>query len=91
VIDPEQGIQPHPGAFLVVRDSTLDSVVTISVGAGAPGELFVEATWDRAVSRSTVSATVDGFGCARTLAHEWADQRSVGIEPSGTNDRSDTS
>jgi hypothetical protein len=61
----QRGIRSETGAFLVIRDARLDSVVSISAVPSTPGTLFVEAAWGREDSRSSVSNTVDDFDEAR--------------------------
>jgi hypothetical protein len=74
-------LRPEVGPSFVVRDSTLDSVVTISAAAPGGAGGLAAAAWTSDGSRSTVPRALDDYEEARTLAHRLAEQLSVGIEP----------
>jgi hypothetical protein len=70
------------GPFLSIgTGGPFDGVVTITAVADGDGRVLVEAAWTREHEPQSASRIVAGYGPARTLAQQWADQLADGTEP----------
>ena len=76
------------GPFLTLNaGGRLGGVVTITAVPEKGAHLLVEANWRTVHGEPrTASATIEGYGAARVLAHEWADELAESREPAQPED-----
>ena len=70
------------GPFVSIRaGGPFNGVVTITAVADGNGRAPVKAAWTRENKPQSAARILDSYDTARTLARQWADQLSAGVEP----------